>query len=157
MLAAHERNRKCAINKFWTKKSAGLLVRGAESMVMKFHGNVRGEVQVNFLALFASKPHIFVCGALKLSGIVRANVRLNIAILMLFVSLSWGEGLGGHVRLFMLGFSPLFEVFSGPQTSLTQIIFGTANRPNINKWPGAKFGKISLNYLDLWHFSPPPN
>ena len=66
-----------------------------------------------------------------------------------------GEGLGGHARLFMLGFSPIFEVFSGPPTGLTQIIFGTANRPNINKWPGAKFGKISLNYLDLWHFSPP--
>ena len=38
------------------------LFRGAESMVMKFHGNVRGEVRVNFLALFASKPHIFMCG-----------------------------------------------------------------------------------------------
>ena len=54
-------------------------------MVMKFHGNVRGEVRVNFLALFASKPHIFMCGALKFSGIVRANFRLNIAIPMLFV------------------------------------------------------------------------
>ena len=59
-------------------------------MVMKFHGNVRGEVRVNFLALFASKPHIFMCGALKLSGIVRANVRLNIAIPMLFWSLKQG-------------------------------------------------------------------
>ena len=49
-------------------------------MVMKFHGDVRGEVRVNVLALFASKPHIFMCGALKLSGIVRATVRLNIAI-----------------------------------------------------------------------------
>ena len=58
--------------------------RGAESMVMKFHGNVRGEFRVNFLALFASKPHIFMCGALKLSGIVRTNVRLNIAIPMFF-------------------------------------------------------------------------
>ena len=57
-------------------------------MVMKFHGNVRAEVRVNFLALFASKPHIFMCGALKLSGIVRANVRLNIAIAMLFWSLT---------------------------------------------------------------------
>ena len=60
---------------------------------MKFHGNVRGEVRVNFLALFASKPHIFMCGAPKLSGIVRANVRLNIAITMLFLSLKfsgWG-------------------------------------------------------------------
>ena len=57
-------------------------IRGAEGMVMKFHGNVRGEVRVNFLALFASKPHIFMCGTLKLSGIVRANVRLNIAIPM---------------------------------------------------------------------------
>ena len=53
-------------------------------MVMKKNGNVRGEVRVNFLALFASKPHIFMCGALKLSGIVRANFRLNIAIAMLF-------------------------------------------------------------------------
>ena len=33
-------------------------VRGAESMVMKFHGNARVEVRVNFLALCASKPHI---------------------------------------------------------------------------------------------------
>ena len=56
-------------------------------MVMKFHGNVRGEVRVNFLALLASKPHIFMCGALKFSGIVRANFRLNIAIPMLFLSL----------------------------------------------------------------------
>ena len=56
-------------------------------MVMKFHGNVRGEVRLNFLALFASKPHMFMCGALKLSGVVRANVRLNIAIPMLFWSL----------------------------------------------------------------------
>ena len=55
---------------------------------MKFHGNVRGEVRVNFLALFASKPHIFMCGALKLSGIVRANFCLNIAIAMLLL---WGE------------------------------------------------------------------
>ena len=54
-------------------------------MVMKLHGNVRGEVRVNFLALCAWKPHIFMCGALKLSGIVRANVRLIIAIPMLFV------------------------------------------------------------------------
>ena len=35
---------------------------------MKRNGNFRGEVRVNFLALFASKPDIFVCGALKLSG-----------------------------------------------------------------------------------------
>ena len=51
-------------------------------MVMKNNGNVR------FLALFASKPHIFMYGALKLSGIVRANFRLNIAIAMLFLSLT---------------------------------------------------------------------
>ena len=36
-----------------------ILIRGAESMVMNFHGNVRGEVRVNFLALFASKSHLF--------------------------------------------------------------------------------------------------
>ena len=54
---------------------------------MKFHGNVQGEVRVNFLALSASKPHIFMRGALQLSGIVRANVRLNIAIHMLSLSL----------------------------------------------------------------------
>ena len=41
--------------------------------------------EVNFLALFASKPHIFMCGAINLSGIVHANVRLNIAIPMLFI------------------------------------------------------------------------
>ena len=57
-------------------------------MVMKKHGNVRGEIRVNFLALFASKPHILMCGALKLSGIVRANVRLDIAIAMFFLSLT---------------------------------------------------------------------
>ena len=55
----------------------------------------------------------------------------------------------------MLGFSPIFEVFSGLLTGLTYIIFGTVNRPNISKWPGAKFGKTSLDYFDLWHFSPP--
>ena len=50
-------------------------------MVMKKNsGNVRGEVRVNFLALFASEPHIFMCRAPKLSGIVRANFRLNIAL-----------------------------------------------------------------------------
>ena len=31
-----------------------------------------------------TKHHIVMCGVLKLSGIVRANVRLNIAIPMLF-------------------------------------------------------------------------
>ena len=31
-----------------------------------------------------------MCGALKLSGIVRANFRLNIAIAMLFLSLNLG-------------------------------------------------------------------
>ena len=60
---------------------------GAESMVMKFHGHVHGEVQANFLALSASKPHIFMRDALKLFQIVRANVRLSIAIpsLLLFL------------------------------------------------------------------------
>ena len=51
-------------------------------MVLKLHGNVRDEVRVNFLALFASKLHIFMYGALKLSGIVRASVRLKNAIPM---------------------------------------------------------------------------
>ena len=41
---------------------------------------------MNFLALLASKPRIFMCDAPKLSGIVRANIRLNIAIPMLFWS-----------------------------------------------------------------------
>ena len=57
-------------------------------MVMQFHRNVRGELRVNFLALYALKPQILMCGALKLSGIVRANVRLNIAIPILFGSLT---------------------------------------------------------------------
>ena len=56
-------------------------------MAMKFHGHVRGEVRVNFLALFASKPHILICSALKLSGIVRANARLKFAIPIPFLSL----------------------------------------------------------------------
>ena len=30
-----------------------------------------------------------------------------------------GEGLGGQAKLFMLAFSPIFEVFSGPPTGLT--------------------------------------
>ena len=34
-------------------------IGGAKSMAMKFHGNVCGKVRVNFLALFASKPHTF--------------------------------------------------------------------------------------------------
>ena len=32
---------------------------------------------------------------------------------------SWGEGLGGHAKLFMLGSSPIFEVLSGPPSGLT--------------------------------------
>ena len=36
-------------------------VRGTESMATTFPGDVRGEVRVNFLALFASKTHIS-CG-----------------------------------------------------------------------------------------------
>ena len=40
-------------------------------MAMQFHGNVRGEVRVNLLALFARKSHIFMCGALELFRIVR--------------------------------------------------------------------------------------
>ena len=40
--------------------------RGAERMAMTFYGNVCGKVRVNFLAMFASKPRIFMCGALKL-------------------------------------------------------------------------------------------
>ena len=53
-------------------------------MAMKFHGNVRGKVRVNSLARFASKPHVLTRGALKLFRIVRANVRLNFAIPILF-------------------------------------------------------------------------
>ena len=54
--------------------------------------------RVNFLALFASKPHIFMCGALKLSGIVRANFRLNIAIAMFFLSLTFVHALSFSLR-----------------------------------------------------------
>ena len=54
-------------------------------MVMKRNGNVRGKVRVNFLALFLWKPHIFMWGSLALLRIVRANVRLNIAIPSLFL------------------------------------------------------------------------
>ena len=76
-------------------------------MVMKFHGNVRGEVRVNFLVLFASKPHIFMCDALKLSGIVRANVRLNIAIPILFWSLG-EEDVSRHYAVQNATFAKLF-------------------------------------------------
>ena len=75
-----------SLRKSWVEKIAH--TSGKKNMVMKFHGNVRGNVRVNFLALFALKPHIFMHGALKLSGIVRANVRLNIAIPMLLGSLN---------------------------------------------------------------------
>ena len=54
------------------------MIRGAESMAVKFHGNVRGCLET----------HIFMCNALKLSGFVRTNVRLNIAIPILFSALS---------------------------------------------------------------------
>ena len=57
-----------------------VFVDGAESMVMKIHGNVRGKVRVNSLALLVSKHHIFICGSLTFLRIVRANVRRNIAI-----------------------------------------------------------------------------
>ena len=59
-------------------------------MVMKFYGNGRGEVRVKFLALLVLKPHIFMCGFLTLFRLVRANVRLNIAIpsLLLFLNYS---------------------------------------------------------------------
>ena len=53
----------------------GSLIGGTESMAIKLHGNVRGKVRVSFLALFASQPHILMCGALKVFRIVRANVR----------------------------------------------------------------------------------
>ena len=92
-------------------------------MVMKKHGNVRGEVRVNFLALFASKPHIFMCGALKSSGIVRANVRLNIAIAMFFLSLKFLQ------RIFPQIFRLCFSRASGPPKSsrpkFTSKIVGT--------------------------------
>ena len=74
----------CATPENKAAQQPPLRFREEKSMVMKFHGNVRGEVRVNFLALFASKPHIFMLGALKLSGVVRANVRLSIAIPRLF-------------------------------------------------------------------------
>ena len=67
-----------------------LQTREEKSMVMKFRGNVRGDVRVNFLANFGSKPHILMCGAVELSAIVCANVHLNIAIPMLFLSLTKG-------------------------------------------------------------------
>ena len=38
--------------------------RGEESMGKKFGGKALGEVWVNFLALFVSKPHVFMRGAL---------------------------------------------------------------------------------------------
>ena len=72
-------------------------------MVMKLHGNVRGEVRVNFLALSASKPHNFMCGALRLSGIVRANVRLNIAIPMPFLSLNSVQSMWGYTEMIRSG------------------------------------------------------
>ena len=57
-----------------------------------------------------------------------------------------GRGSKGLAPIFyVIGFSPLFQVFPRPPTG----------RPNINKRPGVKFGKISLNYLDVWHFSRP--
>ena len=47
-----------------------------ESMVMKFYGDTRGEVRLNFLA----RPLCLMRGSLTLFRIVHANVGLNIAI-----------------------------------------------------------------------------
>ena len=69
----------------------GFTSGGAESMAMKFYGNVRGEVRVDFLLLTASKPHIFMWGALTLFRIVRAKVRLNFAIPSMFWSQTYGS------------------------------------------------------------------
>ena len=63
------------------QKTRERLTGGAEGMAMKFHGDVRGEVRVNFLTPFASKSHIFICGTLKLPRIVRANVGLKFGLL----------------------------------------------------------------------------
>ena len=62
-----------------TRSSAFLhsQAQGRQSTAMKFDGNVCSEVQVNFLALSASKTHIFVCGALKKVRIFSADIRLN--------------------------------------------------------------------------------
>ena len=49
--------------------------------------NVRGEVRVNFLALFCLEtPHFHCALPSNCPGIIRANVRLNIAIPMLSLS-----------------------------------------------------------------------
>ena len=47
---------------------------------------------MNFLAIFASRSSIFICGALNFLFIVHANVRSNFAIPSLFWSLSLGNG-----------------------------------------------------------------
>ena len=39
---------------------------------------------------------------------------------------------GGHTKSFMLGFSPIFQGFSGPPAGLTLIILEAAGRPDIN-------------------------
>ena len=51
-----------ALTKRLGSVGGGELFKGVESMAMKFHGNVRGGVRVNFLAFFASKP-TFSCAA----------------------------------------------------------------------------------------------
>ena len=69
-------------------------IRGADSMVMKFYGNVRGEVRVNFLALCAFKP-TFSCAVPSNCPELCANVRLNIAIPILLLSLNCQRMLTG--------------------------------------------------------------
>ena len=61
--------------KFSVAMMKDCFISGAhKSMVMKNHGNVRGEVRVNVLAL------LVMCDSLTLFRIVRASVRLNIAV-----------------------------------------------------------------------------
>ena len=60
-------------DKSWEGRKVPTKNGATESMAMKFHGNVRGKVRVNFLAIFASKRHILMCGAFRLFRIVRAH------------------------------------------------------------------------------------
>ena len=68
-------------------------------MAKKFHGNVGGEVRVNPLALLATKPHIFMRGALKMFWIVCAHICLNFVNPSLFWPLNNDKSRDALIRM----------------------------------------------------------
>ena len=89
-------------------------MEGAEGMAMKFHGNVRGEGRVNLLALFASKPHVFKCGALEFK-VPQKEVSKRSSITYFFGGVTFGNFFWAILALLSLSchfFARLF-LFAG--------------------------------------------